>query len=218
MISKDKLTRLFDIWTIDSSSIGSPSCFSAIARFNHNFLQVKNLFCNPSRFWALQRPWRWKKKRNSYGRRKQMSHFFAGISAVSTENQSNWNSYRGLGGCAPRERGLICFIFLHIALLDEKEEAKTWKSHFCLSPSPINDIIYIARNKPTVIYYLELLHRVERTWTSYTYLLTTTKQARWERKVIQYIIFIFSDPKNQTKLCISRKRTMDKCIPGTLWL
>jgi len=31
---------------IASSEIGSPSCFSAMARFNHNFLHVKNLFCN----------------------------------------------------------------------------------------------------------------------------------------------------------------------------
>ena len=51
-----------------------------------------------------------------------MGHFLAGISAYKEENQSNHcNSLVSRAGCTPRERGLICFKILHIALLDEKE-------------------------------------------------------------------------------------------------
>ena len=53
-----------------------------------------------------------------------MSHFLAGISAANRKESVELKICTTLvsrTGCAPRERGLICFKFLHIVLLDRRE-------------------------------------------------------------------------------------------------
>lgn len=85
-----------------------------------------------------------------------MGHFLAGISATTVKNRISQPEIENLisrTGCAPRERGLICFIFLHIALLDKKIINKDRTSEEpLLFISDIYDIITSPETNRPVIY------------------------------------------------------------------
>ena len=59
-----------------------------------------------------------------------MSHFLAGISAATVQRRISQIETSSRTGGRPRERGLICFKFLHIALLDERRIAKLRRTTF----------------------------------------------------------------------------------------
>lgn len=166
---KSKRTRLFDIWTIDSSSMGSPSCFSAMARFNHNFLQVKNLFCN--RFWALHHL---TKKKECLRQEKTDEPFpcwHIGCNRTE-ENQSNWNKFKDWWQTS--REGFDMFQIPPYRFTGWKKDSKTSKDHFCLSPINIFMISFTSpeTNRPSYITRFTTQPEIhsERTWTSYTYL------------------------------------------------